>query len=183
MCANDICRPGSPKSDTILGVVTGNTETGYGSSTTEGAAKFAVCIVFIREVSSVVGTAADTVLTTGFVVVVVKTNVNVFSVVGFRFRWGDGLRVGRLYPDGRGFLVVVERVGRVVVERVVVERMVVLLVVGLLAGRRVDLGFLVVVVDDVGACFLMFFFLLVFLEDVEPKRSPNKSSPKRLKPV
>lgn len=70
------------------------------------------------------------------------------------------------------FLKVVERTGRGVV----------VLVPGRLDGLLDGLGRLVVVVVvGAGACF--FLFLFVFFPPEEPNRSPNISSPRRLKPV
>lgn len=84
-----------------------------------------------------------------------------------------------------GLLVVVLRVGRragrTLTVVVLVGLRVVVLWLGLLVGRRVGLGRLVVVVEGGGACF--FLFLFGFLPPDEPNRSPNKSSPKRLNPV
>ena len=109
------------------------------------------------------------------VVVVVRIDVDVLSVVGFLVGLLLGLRVGRLFPEaGLVTLAVVVRLGRGVVD----------LVPGLLVGLREGRGRLVVVVvvvDGAGACF--FLFLFVFFPPVDPNRSPNISSPRRLKPV
>lgn len=132
---------------------------------------------------SVVGIAAVTELeATGelglavvVVVVVVRIDVEVLSVVGFLVGLGRlGLRVGRLFPTvSLVTLAVVVRLGRGVV----------ILIPGLLEGLREGRGRLVVVVvvDGAGACF--FLFLFVFFPPVDPNRSPNISSPRRLKPV
>lgn len=99
--------------------------------------------------------------------------MEVLSVVGFLVGLLLGLRVGRLFPPlGLVTLAVVVRLGRGVVD----------LVPGLLEGLREGRGRLVVVVvDGAGACF--FLFLFGFFPPVVPNRSPNISSPRRLKPV
>lgn len=97
----------------------------------------------------------------------------------------DGLLDGRLFGCRVG-----RRVGRLVTGRtltvvvlVTEGRTVVTLDDGLLIGRRVGLGRLVVVEEaTVGACFFLFLFLFGFLPP-DPSRSSSKSSPKRLKPV
>lgn len=108
----------------------------------------------------------------GLVVEMIDVSVEVGGLLDGRlFGCRVGRRVGRRVTGRTLTVVVLVTEGRTVVT----------LDDGLLVGRRVGLGRLVVVEGGkVGACF--FLFLFDFLPP-DPNRPPNKSSPKRLKPV